>query len=212
MKKTFLILKNNLEKNDCTTYIKPFIHAYRFTRWMLAGKPVPIPQFLKRKIICEYAMKYKLPVFIETGTYQGDTVDYMKNYSQDIYSIELDYDLYKKARARFYNSEHIKIIHGDSGKQLGEILSKIQSPCLFWLDGHYSGEGTAKGEFDTPIIRELETICNHSCKLDHVILIDDAREFNGSKDYPTLNFLTEFVLSKGFSYFKVQDDVIRIHH
>lgn len=212
MKQIFLNLKNTLLKSGLVRPFMPFVRAYKYLKWVLSGKPAPVPQFLKRSFIREQAKKYKLQVFIETGTFMGDTVDYMKNYSQDIYSIELDNDLYNKAKDRFSNYKHIKIIHGDSGKLLGEILSKIDSPCLFWLDGHYSGEGTAKGKSETPIIIELEHICNHTYKTQHLILIDDAREFNGTNGYPTLKFLSEFVLSKGISNFIVKDDIIRIHY
>jgi hypothetical protein len=82
---------------------------------------------------------------------------------------------------------------------------------LFWLDGHYSRGATAKGMSDTPVAKEIETILRHKIR-DHVILIDDARCFDGTHDYPALNDLQEFVtLSRPDYAFTVASDVIRIH-
>lgn len=102
-----------------------------------------------------------------------------------IYSIELNEPLYRKARKRFAKNNHILIIFGDSTVQLKKILPKIDKPCLFWLDAHYSGKGTAKGDLETPIMEEMNLILNHS-NLKHIILIDDARLFIGKNDYPSI--------------------------
>jgi len=47
---------------------------------------------------------------------------------------------------------------------------------------------------------------------DHVILIDDAREFTGANDYPTIDELRKFVGDSmpGF-HLEVRDDIVRIH-
>jgi hypothetical protein len=82
---------------------------------------------------------------------------------------------------------------------------------LFWLDGHYSGGITAKGPLDTPIVKELDSILNHSVT-GHVILIDDARCFVGENDYPTIDELREILHTERPRWvFEVKDDIIRIH-
>ena len=87
----------------------------------------------------------------------------------------------------------------------------MNEPCLFWLDGHYSEGITAKGQLNTPILAELNHILNHSIK-DHVILIDDARCFNGLDDYPTIDELKKIIVDKKPALqFSVADDIIRIH-
>lgn len=127
-----------------------------------------------------------------------------------IVSIELDRELFEKARDRFSGDPLVTIVHGDSGLLLGTVLQEFQEPCLFWLDGHYSAGVTAKGERETPILEELGAICGHAVP-GHVILIDDARLFTGRNDYPTLDGLRRFVLERrpGCS-FAVEDDIIRI--
>ena len=102
-------------------------------------------------------------------------------------------------------------MQGDSSKVLPELLDKIKKPCLFWLDGHYSGGITGKGDLNTPILNELKSIFSHQIK-DHVILIDDARCFTGEEDYPTIKALKEFVIKNRPDWvFEVRNDIIRIH-
>ena len=126
-------------------------------------------------------------------------------------SIELDFDLFHNAKNKFAHEKKITIYHGDSGILLEKVLTDIEEPCLFWLDGHYSEGITAKGELNTPIINELTHIFNHSID-NHIILIDDARCFTGEDDYPTLKFLQDFVNDKNPNLqFKVENDIIRIY-
>lgn len=90
-------------------------------------------------------------------------------------------------------------------------MCDVTAPCLFWLDGHYSGGGTAQAHLDTPIIQELGTIFDHPVST-HVILIDDARLFDGTHDYPTIEQLRKFFAEKRPQYhFSVVNDIIRAH-
>lgn len=77
------------------------------------------------------------------------------------------------------------------------------------MDGHYSGFETAKGDLETPIKLELEIILNS--EYEHVILIDDARLFIGENDYPTIEELKKYILSKNNSLtVNIIDDIIRV--
>ena len=179
--------------------------------WKKMGEPIPPPNLIKQEIVEEYARKFSIQILIESGTYLGDMVFAMKNIFSEIHSIELDTNLYKKAKKRFTNIENIHIIQGDSSKVLPELLTLINQPCLFWLDAHYSGGITAKGNLNTPIMIELKSIFSHKTK-NHVILIDDARCFIGREDYPTIKALKEFVTKNLPDYlFEVKNDIIRIH-
>ena len=179
-------------------------------KYKISNKPIPPPPFIKQKIIKNYAKKFDIKIFIETGTYKGGTVMSVKNIFNEIYSIELDQSLYKNASNKFSKYQHIHIIQGDSSKVLPSILSKIDEPSLFWLDGHYSADITAKGDLNTPILKELELILNHHIK-NHIILIDDARLFVGVDDYPTIGELKIFLgkINPKLN-FEVEDDIIRI--
>jgi hypothetical protein len=182
-----------------------------FERWQEAGKPVPAPHAVKRRIILAYARSFGAGTFIETGTYLGDMVWTVKDLFQTIFSIELSTDLSKRAQKRFRAEPKIEICQGDSCEVLPRILSRVSEPCLFWLDGHYSAGVTARGILETPIIQELETIFAHTVR-EHVILVDDARMFDGSHDYPTLDVLRQLVDHHRPEFvFAVANDIIRIH-
>ena len=55
--------------------------------WKLNGRPLPAPQCYKRLVIKEYANKYAAGIFIETGTYVGETLDSFKNVFKKLISI-----------------------------------------------------------------------------------------------------------------------------
>lgn len=179
--------------------------------WERQGRPSPPPHIVKEEMIRDYAKTFHTEVLIETGTYLGDMIHAMKKSFTRILSFELDEKLAAQARERFAGDKHIEIIQGDSGKLLGDYLGTIKEPCLFWLDGHYSGGITAKGSLETPIKNELQFIFSHPVA-GHVILIDDARCFTGENDYPTIAELQHFVKAqKPDLKFSVDTDVIRIH-
>ncbi|HTY44456.1 MAG TPA: hypothetical protein VMD52_00470 [Patescibacteria group bacterium] len=180
--------------------------------WELTGRKMAPPNIIKRRVVKKYGKLFSLKVFIETGTLFGDTVDAVKNMFDRIFSIELDEELYEKAKKRFEKFGHISILQGDSGKVLPELLPTISEPCLFWLDGHYSSWGTAKGQLEAPIIMELTCILNHPVK-NHVILIDDARLYIGKGDWPDIKEFKAKILDKYPDFvFEVEGDIIRIHH
>lgn len=165
----------------------------------------------KHDTLREFAKTYKLQIFVETGTYYGDTVDALKNIFKTCYSIEIGKKLADNARVRFSNNPNIHIFQGDSSKVLPRLLREINEPCLFWLDGHYSGGDTAGCGTTVPILQEIEAILNH--RDDHVILIDDARCFVGGKsDYPTISYLSHVILKKQPQFtVEVRDDIIRAY-
>jgi len=179
--------------------------------WEKQGRPAPPPHIVKEELIREYAKNFNTGILIETGTYLGDMVHAMKRYFSRIISFELDETLAAQAQQRFAKDDHVEIVQGDSGKLLDNYLADINEPCLFWLDGHYSGGITAKGALETPIKNEVIAILSHPID-GHVLLIDDARCFTGENDYPTLDELKNFVAERKPNHkFSVEHDVIRIH-
>ena len=179
--------------------------------WLAAGKPVPPPSGVKYATLADYGAAFGLETLIETGTLHGGAIYALKNRFKKLYSIELSRELAATAQHRFHSHPHIKILQGDSGQLLPQLLSGVSQPCLFWLDGHYSGGVTAQGDLDTPILKEMRTIFDHPCN-DHVILIDDARLFDGTDDYPTIDGLRALCEAERPDYnFSVVNDMIRIH-
>lgn len=149
-------------------------HLRHLLEWNLRGKPVPPPTVVKQRTVKHYQKKFGPKIFIETGTYLGDMVAAVASRFTETYSIELSPELCERAQARFAARDDVHILHGDSNDVLPLILQKISEPCLFWLDGHFSGGITGQGKLDYPILQELEHIRRHPIK-NHMILIDDAR-------------------------------------
>jgi hypothetical protein len=180
--------------------------------WEAAGRPVPPPHIVKQRVVSTYGSLFGTTVLIETGTFLGDMVYAMRKNFETIFSIELSHDLTRTATRRFRGDPHIQILQGDSANVLPKILGTLSHPSLFWLDGHYSGGTTAKAEVETPVIAELKMIFEHRIS-GHVILIDDARCFDGTHDYPTLDQLRNLVALRTREQhdFTVSNDVIRIH-
>ena len=181
----------------------------QYEKWIKNGCQSSTPHIAKQRAIAEYQDKYKYEVLVETGTFLGDMVEAQKKRFRNIFSIELDVDLFNKAKRRFRNNKNITIVQGDSGKVLPQILSEINEPAIFWLDGHYSAGITAKGDKECPIFEELDAIFN-SKNFDHILLIDDARCFIGQGDYPTIAQLTDYIKNKNGKYHvEVKHDIIR---
>lgn len=179
-------------------------------RWEAKGHPSPPPHRIKQQALRKFRDQFNTRILVETGTFRGDMMHAMSESFEQLYSIELSEQLYRKAKERFEDRPHIQILQGDSGKVLGELVPKLASPTLFWLDGHYSAGETAKGEKDTPIFEELAHILDDP-RFQHVILVDDARLFGTDPSYPKLDELNSFVKKRHPAYsIHVEFDSIRI--
>ncbi len=117
-------------------------------------------------------------VFIETGCYLGDGIQnaLVTGYKR-VYSIELGAAYYAGCAERFRNDPRVTVLLGDSAIVLRDLLGEIDRPATFWLDGHFSGSDTARGQANTPLLAELAAIGAHRIK-NHTILVDDIRILN----------------------------------
>jgi len=121
-------------------------------------------------------------VFIETGTYLGDTVSEMSGIFEKIYSVELSEELHKNAINRFSGDPKVHLLCGDSAEKITESVRMANDDkVIFWLDAHWSGGNTAKSNQNTPIEKELRSISNLKLK-SAIIIIDDIRYFTKIAD------------------------------
>lgn len=179
--------------------------------WAKRKFSLPLPPLIKQTVVRKYARRFRLPTFVETGTYQGAMVAAMGKRFGRVITIELDPELHARAASRFADEPRVSVLRGDSAEVLGEVLERIHEPCLFWLDAHYSAGVTARGEVETPVLAELSTVVENS-PIDSVVLIDDARCFTGTNDYPTIQDLeAELVARRPEWRLRVSHDIIRIH-
>lgn len=166
------------------------------------------PQDQKQAFVkSSYLKRPDIRTFIETGTYKGDTVQYVKDDFEKIFTIELSEKYANDAIERFKDTSKVIIIKGDSALELPKLSKEINEPCVFWLDGHYSYGDTAKSEKKTPILEEIKSVLETN--LNHLILIDDARLFIGRHNYPSLIRFASFVKKVNKSYkISVSKDII----
>ena len=125
-------------------------------------------------------MPFLTNVFVETGTYQGDTVHSVATYNTSkpsiIHSLELSSVFYNNCINRFKHNDRITIHHANSKNDLSNVIDNIQESICFWLDSHWSGVPNVGCDPETrcPVLFELEQIRKHPIKT-HTIMIDDIR-------------------------------------
>jgi hypothetical protein len=126
----------------------------------------------RHALLIDYAERFNLQVFVETGTCAGDTLAAMLMHFDRLYSIELSDYYYNIASERFLGNPTVKLIHGNSAEMLPALFGYKGFPrdgILFWLDAHAAGEKTAQGP--SPLLEELKAILDS--KIRGVILADD---------------------------------------
>jgi hypothetical protein len=181
----------------------------KYSKWLRAGKPIPAPPWHKQQVVRGAARSFGISTLVETGTFEGQMIQAVRNDFRTIYSLELDPELNRRARVRFADARHIILLHGDSGAVLKSLLPDVREACVFWLDAHYSGGQTIRADKESPIQEELEAISGRSSQYDDVILIDDASDF-GAGDYPALDWIRTWAATHGYREFEIADDIIRI--
>lgn len=159
------------------------------------------PNFIFSAAKSGFFGKFYHKYFIETGSYIGDGItDALESGFNEICSIELSEKYYLYCKEKFANHSNVHCYLGDSGKILEEIMADIQEPVTFWLDGHYSSGGTARGETNTPLLRELEIIKKH-CIKNHTIIVDDIRLLGTEEfDFISLSKVIEMILDINPNY------------
>ncbi len=177
--------------------------------WERNGKELPPPHAIKQKVIADYQKKYNSNVLVETGTLHGDMIEAQKRSFKKVYSIELDKKLHSEAIERFKYDRNVKLVLGDSGVKIFEVIKEISEPAVFWLDGHYSGTYTALGDVECPIYGEIDGVFSGQVK-NHILLVDDARCFIGQNSYPTIEELFNYIKKYNSKYtMSVDADIIR---
>jgi hypothetical protein len=180
-----------------------------YADWWRRGFMSPAPHFVKMNVLTQYKF---IELWIETGTFMGDTSEALAKRYPKVITIEPDPKLYARAAMRFLNVNNLEVINGLSELTLEGILHKAEFERIdsvgLWLDGHFSEGITFKGPLQTPIIKELEIIEKFNGKFKNVyIFIDDFRSFvNGEIEYPKPNYLVDWAVRGNFSW-EVHHDI-----
>ena len=161
--------------------------------WKLRNYSPPSPEHVKRRILLSNSLENA--VWVETGTYLGDTTQTLSKISKCVISIEPQPNLSRFSEKRLKRYKNVKVINGTSEASIVGILEGLNGPACFWLDGHYSGDVTYRGSVISPILNELEAISKYVAKDNPVVVfIDDFRLFVGSVStgYPDHGILVKW--------------------
>jgi hypothetical protein len=171
--------------------------------WEARHFSAPSPPHVKRDVLIRNGQPNS--VWVETGTFQGDTTEVLAASARFVHSIEPEPDLYKRAAERFSSAPNIRVHLGLSEHVLPALLRELSGDINLWLDGHYSGGITHKGPVDTPILQELAAIEQNKDRFARLtVLIDDVRCFNPTlpefSSYPSLDVLVNWSRKNTFDW------------
>lgn len=120
---------------------------------------------------------FKIPTFIETGTYHGGTAGQMADHFDRVITIEAHKPYYEIAQKALGKRKNVELLFGNSKDVLPDVLNNVAGPVLFWLDAHVEQKNVIDG-VECPLIDELDAIVwNDITPITPYILIDDAHLF-----------------------------------
>jgi hypothetical protein len=134
-----------------------------------------------------------------------------------VHTIEPAATLRQRAVERFHGNPRVIVHAGTSEEVLPRLLPSLRGPVTFWLDGHWSGGDTFRGDTDCPLVHELAAIQHHLHNKDRtVILIDDIRCLDPSVPefvhYPSLDQVVDLCRAMGFRWHIEHDILIGTRH
>ena len=198
--------------------IKHFIWSFKnrksLKNWRARNFSPPSPDVIKHQILMNNNLKDSL--WIETGTYYGETTKLLSKISKKIISIEADKNLFETSNKILKKFKNVEILNGKSEDLLDNVISKnlnFKNVCIY-LDAHlcqdhlkntktFGNENTA-----TPILNELEIVSKYVSSFEKiVVLIDDIRLFQGKfQNYPNKNTLVSWCKKNNFLW-EIEQDI-----
>ena len=198
--------------------IKHFIWSFKnrksLKNWRARNFSPPSPDIIKHQILMNNNLKDSL--WIETGTYYGETTKLLSKISKKTISIEADKNLFETSNKILKNFKNVEILNGKSEDLLDKVISKnlnFKNVCIY-LDAHlcqdhlkntktFGNENTA-----TPILNELEIVSKYVSSFEKiVVLIDDIRLFKGKfQNYPDKNTLVNWCKENNFLW-EIEQDI-----
>lgn len=158
--------------------------------WFRGMHLVSPPAIAKRRHLLNTLKSRGHRIFVEAGTYKGETTAFLIPHTDQVFSVELHDELYAAAQQRFADHPNVTVIHGDSLVEIPKIVANCSTPPLVYLDGHFSGPGTAEGQEMEPAESTLRRLADVT-PAGSTIVIDDLRLFgSGLAGFPQLDAIT----------------------
>ena len=179
-----------------------------FKNWKKRQFSSPSPEFIKHDILKSNTLENCL--WIESGTYYGNTTNVLSKIANKVISIEADERLSNLAKKKFEKIKNIEIVLGKSEDLLKNILTKnyTHKNVRIYLDAHLCQDHLinkktfGNEEAGTPIKMELDSIENKKNNFDNInLLIDDIRLFDANfQNYPSKNYLVDWCKKNNFKW------------
>lgn len=158
--------------------------------WIHGNHLVSPPAIAKQSHLLNMLRSRGHSIFVEAGTYMGETTAFFAQRVEQVFSVELHDGLFAAAERRFAKQPNVTLVHGDSLVEVPKIVASCQTPPLVFLDGHFSGAGTAEGMEMEPAestLRQLSGVTPPGT----TIVIDDLRLFgSGLAGFPQLDAIS----------------------
>ena len=182
--------------------------------WKIRNFLPPSPDSIKHQVLVNN--NYSDSLWIETGTYYGETTKLLSKISKKTISIEADKELFETSKKKLKNLKNVELFNGKSEDLLDKLISEnfdFKNICIY-LDAHLCQDHLKNiqtfGSEDnaTPILKELEIIKKYYGKFEKFnVLIDDIRLFYGNfQNYPDKNILVDWCKENNFSW-EIEHDI-----
>ena len=182
--------------------------------WKIRNFLPPSPDSIKQQVLINN--NYDDSLWIETGTYYGETTKLLSKISKKTISIEADKELFETSKKKLKNLKNVELYNGKSEDLLNKSISEnldFKNICIY-LDAHLCQDHLKNiktfGSEDsaTPILKELEIIKKYYGKFEKInVLIDDIRLFYGNfQNYPDKNILVDWCKENNFSW-EIEHDI-----
>ena len=155
-----------------------------------AGKVAAPADRAKRRFLLELFKERHHTLFVESGTFQGGTVEYFVPHARRIVSVEIEPELHAAARTRFSSTPSVELLLGDALDVIPRVLAELSEPPFVYLDGHFTG-GVNKepGQFVEPAPGILRKVGELGLPRGTTVVVDDLRLFGRGDGFPRLDEL-----------------------
>lgn len=118
--------------------------------------------------------------FVESGTWDGATAVVAASMFSTVHTIEISKVMFNKALPECRIAKNLTRHLGSSVEVIPQLLPSLTGPTLWYLDGHWAGQGPKLG-IECPVVQELELIRDRP---QDVVVVDDARLFDAPPGPP----------------------------
>jgi hypothetical protein len=157
------------------------------------GLPINLHGYFKFIVLRELGRRTRAKCLVESGTFLGVTSARCARAFDRVFTIELDPQLANDAKAYLRRYPNVEVYQGDAVEWLPKILARPDAAdAVIWLDGHYSGDGTAQADVPEPALVELERMAPFRERVCGIV-IDDFRLFGTERGFPTKSALVSTI-------------------